>query len=265
MRACMIIGLATSLLSANAHTAEVPPDVGRGREIVEAARKQNAGFQSLSASVEMTLVNRRGQSHMRRLHMHVLEREEGGRYSRCDVEAPPDVRGTVLLSHSIPDTDSNQWLYLPSLRRTRRIAAQARSGAFMGSEFSYEDLIGHPLDRGYHRWLYDTHLDDRHCHVLEWVPIDPRSSGYYRQIVWVDSQNYRVWQVEYYNRRQERQKTLTLSGYRLYNDRFWYATQMHMHNHLSGNQTKLVWSAIEIGTKIPPVIFDPERLGSPIH
>lgn len=259
----MIVGLAACILAATGHPAEIPPDVvTRGKEIVEAARKQNAGFQSLSANVKMTLVNRRGQSHERRLKMHMLEREEGGRYSRCLVKAPPDVRGTVLLSHSLPDTASNQWLYLPALHRTRRIAAQARSGAFMGSEFSYEDLIGHPLDQGRHRWLRDTNLENRHCHVLEWVPLDPRSSGYYRQVVWVDSQYYRVWRVDYYNRRQERQKTLTLNDYRLYNEQFWYATEMNMLNHLSGNRTKLEWSTIVIGAKLSPVIFAPERLGN---
>jgi outer membrane lipoprotein-sorting protein len=210
MRIFTIIAAAICILPANGHAGDNAPDVIRGREIVKAVRQKNTGFSSLSASINMTMVNRRGQPHLRTMRIHIREREGGARYSICHVETPPDVRGTILLSHSLPDTDSQQWLYLPSLHRTRRIAAQARSGAFMGSEFSYEDLIGQPLDHGNHRWIRDEDLGERQCHVLEWIPLDPLNSGYYRQVAWVDSADFLVRRIDYYNRRQEKQKTLTL-------------------------------------------------------
>ncbi len=232
----------------------------RGREIAEKLRQSASGFGGLSARLRMTLENRRGQTSERLLRFRILERSDGGTYTLGQVDAPPDVRGTALLSHSHPDAEDQQWLYMPAVQRTRRIAAQGRSGAFMGSEFSYEDFSGRPMENHSAVWLRDEQHQNRPCHVIEFTPTDARNTGYSRAIAWIDTEAYRLCRVDYYNRRGEQFKTLTMSDYVLHNDHFWHAAHMEMENHLTGNRTQLEWLDLEAGVDLDPTDFERARL-----
>ncbi len=254
-----LLGASAAATGAATDDQAVSPEE-RGRVIAEKVRQSASGFDGLSARLRMTLENRRGQTSERLLRFRILERSGGGTYTLCRVDAPPDVRGTALLSHSHPDAENHQWLYMPAVQRTRRIAAQGRSGAFMGSEFSYEDLSGRPMENHSAVWLRDERHQNRLCHVIEFTPPDPRNTGYSRTLAWVDTEAYRIWRVDYYNRRGERLKTLTMSEYALYDDHFWHAAHMEMANHLTGNRTQLEWSDLEIGVEMDPTDFERDRL-----
>ena len=97
------------------------------------------GFEDSIAVMTMKLINARGQEKTRHMKMKVLEGKDADK-SLMEFSTPADVKGTKFLSYEHINKDDDQWLYLPALKRVKRIASKNKSGAFMGSEFSYEDL-----------------------------------------------------------------------------------------------------------------------------
>ncbi len=123
------------LLAFQAH-GQTPEE--RGRAIAEEADRQDLGWHDNMANMRMLLRNRHGQTSTRELRRHALEITAVGLGDRSLIifETPRDIKGTALLSHTkILDAD-DQWLYLPALKRVKRISSKNKSGPFVGSEFA---------------------------------------------------------------------------------------------------------------------------------
>ena len=220
-----------------------------GLQIAEEARARAEGFGNFTARQTMVLRNKQGQESRRQLRFKVLEVQDDGDKSIFVFDEPRDVKGTALLIHAHRQGDDEQWLYLPALKRVKRISSANRSGSFMGSEFAYEDLSTQEVEKYTHRYLRDEPCGDLTCTVSERVPVG-KGSGYSRQLVWHDREELRVWKVEYYDRKNAHLKTLALSSYERYLDRYWQAGEMAMVNHLTGKSTDLSWSDFEFGTDL---------------
>ena len=220
-----------------------------GLQIAEEARARAEGFGNFTASQTMVLRNKQGQESRRQLRFKVLEVEDDGDKSIFVFDEPRDVKGTALLIHAHRQDDDEQWLYLPALKRVKRISSANRSGSFMGSEFAYEDLSTQEVEKYTHRYLHDEPCGDLTCTVSERVPVG-KGSGYSRQLVWHDRDELRVWKVEYYDRKNAHLKTLTLGSYERYLDRYWQAGEMAMVNHLTGKSTDLSWADFEFGADL---------------
>lgn len=231
----------------------------RGLAIARDARERKQGFESFTASQTMLLRNRQGRESRRHLRVKVLETDGDGDRSLFVFDEPRDVRGTAFLVHARKDGPDDQWLYLPGLKRVKRINSANRSGSFMGSEFAYEDMTPPEVEQFSYRYLRDEACEDLTCTVVERMPLDARS-GYLRQLVWQDTDALRLWKVEYYNKRDELQKTLVVRGYERYVNRYWHAAEMTMVNHLTGKSTVLSWSNYEFGAAVTPGEFLPTGL-----
>ena len=227
----------SSLLWPSILLAETPSD--RGLAIATEADRRNDGFGDLTADMRMVLRNRQGQESERLIRLQVLEVPGDGDKSLTIFDTPRDVKGTAFLTYSHKAEDDDQWLYLPALKRVKRISSHNKSGSFMGSEFTYEDIASEELEKYTYLWLRDEDLDGRPCFVVERRPVDARNSGYVRQVLWIDQEEFRTWKTEFYDRKNTHLKTLTLGGYQRYLDRFWRAGIMHMVNHRSGKSTEL--------------------------
>ena len=239
---------------------EEPSPEERGLAIAKEADRLNNGYGDSVASLRMVLRNRQGQTSEREIRIRTLEVAGEGTRSLCIFDTPADVKGTILLTHTHKQADDDQWLFLPALNRIRRIAAQNKSGSFMGSEFSYEDIATQELEKHTYRWLRDEACDGNDCYVIERVPVDRANSGYRRQVAWLDKEHYRTWKVDYYDRKNELLKTLTFKGYEKHLDRFWRPRQMEMVNHQTGKSTILVWSNLSFGTGLKEIDFDRHSL-----
>ena len=243
---CLIIfclGAATS-----AHS-ESPTPEETGLKIAQDSRAREAGFGNFTAQQTMVLRNKHGQESRRQLRVKVLEVSDDGDKSLFVFDEPRDVQGTALLIHAHRESADDQWLYLPALKRVKRISSSNRSGSFMGSEFAYEDLTAEAVEKFTYRYLRDEPCGDLTCTVSERVPVD-KKSGYSRQVVWRDKDELRVWKVEYYDRKDAHLKTLTLGNYQQYLERYWRAGEMTMENHLTGKSTVLTWSNFQFQTDL---------------
>ena len=218
----------------------------KGLEIAKERKARDTGWQDSESNITMTLTNSQGESHFRELRIKSLEVDGDGDKSLTIIDGPGDVKGTALLSHfHLVDAD-DQWLYLPSLKRTKRISSRNKSGPFMGSEFAYEDLSSFEIEKYNYNYLRDDVYENNDVYVMDHFPKD-RYSGYKKQIVWVDKENYRPYKVEFYDRKKTLLKTLNFEDYQLYLDHFWRSHKMTMVNHQTGNSTEILTH--ELGIK----------------
>ena len=220
-----------------------------GLEIATEARERQKGFGNFTASLTMTLRNKRGQESRRELRLKVIEVAGDGDRTIFVFDRPRDVKGTGFLVHAHKEEQDEQWLYLPALKRVKRISSSNQSGSFMGSEFSYEDLGAVEVEKYTHRHLRDEPCGDLECTVLERIPVS-RDSGYSRQLVWLDREELRTMTIQFFDRRDEHLKTMVVEGYEKYLDRYWRGGKITMTNHLTGKSTDLLWSDYEFGTDL---------------
>jgi len=208
-------------------------------EIAEKSDKVTDGFESSISQTEMILINASGQKSVRELEMKTLEGENGDKTISTFL-TPADVKGTKTLTHEHLNRDDDQWLYLPALKRVKRIASRNKSGSFMGSEFSYED-IG---NQNYKKYTYDNKIEEVDlngvkCYKGFRIPKD-KNSGYTKQVSWVEKDTFLLQKIEYYDRKSELLKTAIFSDYKQI-DGVWRVGKIEMKNHQNDKSTILIW------------------------
>jgi outer membrane lipoprotein-sorting protein len=231
----------------------------RGLDIAREADARDSGFGAQTSTLTMVLRNRHGEESTREMRVKTLEVEADGDKSLVVFDRPGDVAGTALLSFTHKEGSDDQWLYLPALRRVKRIASNNKAGPFMGSEFAYEDVVSQEVEKYTYRFLYDETLDGVETWAVERIPVD-RNSGYSKQIVWWDADEYRVRKVDYYDRKGALLKTLTVHDYTFHLDEYWRAGRMEMVNHQTGKGTTLEWRDYELGVDLDSRDFDQASL-----
>lgn len=128
----------------------------KGLRIVNEIKKHNDGFIGESSTMKLILINAFGDRVVREMKGKILEVEKDGDKSLIEFFNPKDVKGTKMLTWSHKDKDDDQWLYLPSVRRVKRISSRNKSSSFMGSEFSYEDLGSQEISKYTYEFLKDA-------------------------------------------------------------------------------------------------------------
>ena len=216
-----------------------------GLRIAKLADEANNGFIGEYSEMEMVLINAHGDRTIRKMVTETVEAEGDGDRSISTFHWPADVKGTRMLTWSHKDGDDDQWLYLPALKRVKRISSRNKSGAFMGSEFSYEDLGSQEVEEFTYKFVKDESLDDRDCWVLERTPVSSRS-GYAREIVWMDKEYKNPVKIEYYDRKNELIKIGKFSKFEKY-DQWWRANEIAMENVQTKKHSIITWNIRELG------------------
>lgn len=249
------IAFAAASLAAPAAMSQDDPEA---RGVSEAAQKgydlsarsdrTDLGFSDSKVDAVMTLRNAAGQETTREMSFSTLEKENEtvGDKSLVIFKSPRDVEGTALLSHAkILDPD-NQWLFLPALKRVKRISSANKSGAFVGSEFAFEDFTITELNKFTYEYFGQEDIDGMMMDVIERFPRYAKS-GYTKQKSWIDQDIYQTRKVEFYDRKGALLKTLILTDYREY-DGIWRAHKFSMQNHQTNKQTDLTYGEFAFKT-----------------
>lgn len=237
----------------------------RGKQIADEAKSRDAGFRDSEAIMQMVLTNSHGDTSTRELRMRTLENPDpnDGDKSMIIFDRPRDVEGTALLTHAhILDPD-DQWLFLPSLGRVKRISSANKSGPFMGSEFAYEDFSSQEPAKFEYTWTREEPCPGPAatltCHVVERRPLYEKS-GYTRQMTWIDTKDLQVRKVDYYDRKNALLKILILSDHRLYEDKHWRAHDLYMVNQNNAKTTRLTWTEFKFHSGFDDADFDKNSL-----
>lgn len=252
------LSVATAMLLASPLTlAETAEE--KGLRIAKEAKLSDLGWGDSTSNMKMVLRNSQGQESLREIRSKNLEMENDGDKGLTVFDKPRDVKGTAFLSFSHPVGADDQWLYLPALKRVKRIASRNKSGPFMGSEFAYEDLSSFEVEKYTYKYLRDEPCEGGTCYVIEQYPVD-KNSGYTRRITWIDHGEYRNWKTEFYDRKNSLLKTLTSHDFQQYLGKYWRADMMKMVNHQNKKSTDLVFSNYQFKTGLSEADFNKNTL-----
>jgi len=253
-------GLLVAVMLMTAVYAAQAADDTQGFDIAARSDRTDLGFADSEVELQMVLRNAAGQESTRALRIATLEKpdESVGDKSLVIFDTPRDIEGTALLSHAkILDPD-DQWLYLPALKRVKRISSSNKSGPFVGSEFAFEDFTAIELNKFDYTYVGEVPCGDLTCDVLERTP-RYENSGYTKQVSWVDQTDFQIRKVEFYDRRGDLLKVLEMSDFRDY-DGIWRAHKLSMSNVQTNKQTDLLYGDYTFDTGLAENDFVKGRL-----
>ena len=251
----LIAGFSTPAL------AETPEQ--KGLAVATKIDKANEGFKTDVSKVQMDLINRHQDRIRRTMTIDTVEGQTDGDKSKVEFLTPADVNGTKLLTWTHKKGDDDQWLYMPAIKRIKRISSRNKSGSFMGSEFAYEDMSSQEVEKYTYKYIKDAELEGRKVWMYERVPVDKRS-GYTRQIVWADQEYMNALKVEYYDRKNELLKTATFKDYKKFG-KFWRVGTIDMFNHQTKKRSTLVWKSRSLGDSLDDDDFESDVFGRLRH
>jgi outer membrane lipoprotein-sorting protein len=247
----LVIGLLISIAATNATIT--------GLEIAKKAESVDNGWSSSSNTLTMTLTNRNGQKTTRHMHGYSMEVANDGDKTMTVFDSPADVKGTASMTYTHKTGDDDQWLYLPAIKRVKRISSSNKSGPFMGSEFAFEDISSQEVEKYTYKYISEDTANGSKSYKLERYPVS-KSSGYKRNVVWYNKSNHRPEKIEFYDRKNSLLKTLVYSGYKLYSSKYWRAKSLKMVNHQNGKETLLEFTAQEFGIELTEEDFSQNAL-----
>lgn len=225
-------------------TAEMPD----ANTIIERVRQNSAGFSDMTHEVRMILIDANGERSEREMLLKARYDEQGNSSSLSIFTAPQREKGIALLTHSKKGGEDEQWLYLPSTKRLKRIAGNAKASSFRGSEFTFEDLA----DQNPALYRFETvtteACDDKHCFVLDRYPKPELESSYSKTRLWIDQEHYLVIKADFYDKDGHCFKSMETYDYRRYDNRFWNPARIVMRNLTTKKATELVSINLNMNT-----------------
>lgn len=219
----------------------------KGREIMEKV-KEVRKVKSIRSRWRMTLIDGRKKETRERELITLAKEEKGLSKSITKFLKPDDVAGTGFLQIEEKEGKSVQYLYIPAIKKERRIPEGERSGRFMGSDFTYEDMEVRDISRDTHNYLRDEKINGIDTYVVESIPVDPRSSQYSKVISWIRKDNFVPVKLEFYDKHGDHFKTLTAQKVELIGEQ-WLVTHSVMEDYKREHKT--IMELIEVEVNIP--------------
>lgn len=256
----LLVTLAAGLPLLAASPADA--DEKKGAEIGLKVDRAWAGFKSEENEIDLELISGNGQKVVRK--MRGKAREVGSdEQSVMTFVWPADLKGTKLLTWNHRGQTDDQWLYLPSVQRVKRISgARGRSGSFMGSEIAFEDLTNIWWAQKYrYNFLNDQKVGARDTWKVERIPKD-KDSGYSKQILWIDKEYLSALRIDFYDRKGKLLKTADFKSFKKYGNK-WRSDRMEMVNRQTGKKSNVVWKSRTMGTSFTDDEFSPDAMSRP--
>jgi hypothetical protein len=205
------------------------------------------------AKMCMVLIDKRGKERTRFL---LTATKDFGTLSKIYTRftSPAAINGTGFLTWENEDRDDDQFLYLPALRRVRRIVSKQKDSRFVNSDYTYEDMQKRKPAKDHHQILGSQVIDGHECWLLESVPKDPDDSQYGKRVSWIVKDIYVVIKVEYYDKKNRLNKVF--SAQRLDKiDGIWTIMESEMDDHERRHRTLMKTLAVQYNKGLPDGVF----------
>ncbi len=228
-----------------------------GREIVDKAYNLPSG-DDVTSTLTMTLENKSGQTRIRKIKQFTKDMGDVDKSIMFFI-SPADVKNTSFMNWSYDDDNKSddQWIYLPALKKVKRISSDSKSDYFMGSDFTYDDLGDRKLDADTHKLLREETLNEKECYVVESVSKD-EDYMYSKTITWIRKDNFVGMKKEFYDEDGELLKVLTIKKVDKIKG-YWVISHSEMKSVQKNHSTNMELSSIKINTGVPSSKFS-ERM-----
>lgn len=209
----------------------------------------------------MTLINDKGQQRVRKSRS-VSVLQPNGIDSKIMIRFlfPGDIEGTGYLQVQHYDGEDDMWIYLPALKKVRRLVANNKKDSFVGSDFSYGDILLPVVDSYTHTLLKSEPLDGEECWVIESVPATEaikKDYGYSKRIAWIRKSNFMEKKVDYFDTAGRPLKTQVVPEVIEVDPTAhkWWATRREVLNHQTGHRTLLSFENLDVTKPVPEDFF----------
>src|SRR5579885_411160 len=236
-----------------------------GREIME-KNFYAAKVRRLTNESTMTLINEKGQQRVRKMRS-VSVLQPNGIDSKLMIRFlyPGDVQGTGYLQIQHSDGEDDMWIFLPALKKVRRLVANNKKDSFVGSDFSYGDILLPVVDTYQHRLVRSEALDGEDCYVVESVPSTDhikKDYGYARRVAWIRKSNFMEKKVDYDDAAGRPLKTQVVPQVKEVDPELhrWWALRREVINHQTGHRTILAFEGLDATKPVPDDFFTPRYL-----
>lgn len=208
-----------------------------------------------------TLINKSGQTRVRKVFVTTKLAENNIDNMRMTrFLSPPDVKGTasLLIEHSAKDDD--MWIYLPALKKVRRLVSSNKKDGFVGTDFSYGDVIGHKVDDWKYKLLREEAVDGHPCYVIEAVPASDAiksNTGYSKRVTWIRKDNNVSAKTEFWDEAGQPLKTAVFSDIRLVDSQRdkWQPMRLEANNVQTGHRTVIQLDSFRVNQNVKSAFF----------
>ena len=243
LKTLMILLVIIVFVSGNTFSQELS-----GLQIIENVYNRDVG-EDMTADLTMTLTNSAGNDRIREINQ--LSKDFGDMEKKIMFfVSPADVKNTSFMNWSYDEAgkDDDQWIYLPALKKTKRISSDSKSDYFMGSDFTYDDLGDRQPNQDLHKLLREEKVNNEDCYVVESVSKD-KDYMYSKTITWILKDKWIGLKKEFYDEDEELLKILKVNKYEDIGG-FWIITNTEMKNEQKDHKTIMILKNVKINTGI---------------
>lgn len=219
-----------------------------GRDIIDRAYQNSSGFIDMTHRIRMVLIDESGDRTEREMLLKARIGDNGEASSLSIFTAPQREKGIALLTKADKNDTDEQWLYLPSTKRLKRITGASRTSSFRGSEFTFEDLSDQKPDHYRFQRAEDEPCGELRCYVVDRFPGEGQESSYSKTRMWIDTQHFRPMKADFYDVDGKLLKSMQAYGYSQFDNQFWNPARLLMTNLNTGKATELVSLDLKINT-----------------
>lgn len=228
-----------------------------GHAVMENVYNRPSG-EDMTADLTMTLTNSRGSTRERSITQFSLDTGEVEKKMMFFL-APADVKDTSFMSWSYDDArDDDQWIYLPALRRVKRISSDSKNDRFMGSDFTYDDLGERHPDEDRHSLLREEKYNGEACYVVESVPRGS-DDAFSKTVSWIAKDKWIGLKREYYDENGQVYKTLNIDEFEEIDD-YWVITNMSMKDLDRDHSTRIEMENVKFDTGLTDSFFSERQM-----
>jgi outer membrane lipoprotein-sorting protein len=248
-----LASIASALALALPAAAQVPD----AEALVRAAREYQ-GASSMQARLTMTIAAKDGST-SERLVDEYMAKEGGLSRSMTIFQKPANVQGTRFLVVENKGRDSDRWIFLPALGKSRRIAGGEGGGSFMGTDLSYDDLSPHDASKDRHAILREEAAGGEDCYVIESVAKDPADSQYSKVLSWISKDKSVALRMEMYDKKGSLKKRMEASRLEKV-DGIWVSRSYKVETVPDKTSTSIELTIVQFNRKIPAGVFTSKYL-----
>ena len=234
-----------------------------GNALAQQVRDRPTGKDSVTAG-SMVLLEPGHAPRLRRMQTYQLEPSADEQWTLIRFSEPADIADTGLLTLDHASGETDQWVYLPAVKKARRIPAERRGGNFVGSDLIYEDLRDRKVDQDVHTIVREEKYEGQLCKVLESIPVDKNNSEYSKRISWIHPQTLVALKVDLYgggdqpSKRMEVKKLQKIQGY-------WTVLELVITDLKSQHSTRMLADNVVYDKGLPTTLFTQAVLEDPIQ
>lgn len=223
--------------------------------------QEASSIDDLQSSIKYKNISKKGRVQERSLEQYILQKNANSHTYNFLLKfvSPADISGTSSLTIQHEGKADDQWLYLPALRKAKRISASKKGDRFMGTEMTYEDLsnyLSEPMEEYDYKSEGEEKVLEKNCYKIIATPLGSTKTQYSKRVLWIDKATHLQVQAHFYNKKGKLQKVFTAKDIRkIEGSNFFKAHFIQIENLLTKNRTEVYYENFIINNGVDANIF----------